>query len=90
MEKRINPEYKEELRNLNDRLFDKEHELERQRMAVSAARYYLASDPTDDELVYNLHGAMANLRAKQKEVDDLRQQLEEMLNKVWENIIPND
>ena len=87
MAKKIDPDYKQELISLNDALFDKEQELERIRMAVSAARFYLSGDPDNDERVYNLYGAMANLRAEEKKMADCRKRLEELVGEVFHHII---
>ena len=70
------------VKQLNDKLFEAEFELEAQQRAVSKYRYYLAADATQ-ETVMDLRGAINNLRGKQKRVDELRQQLNQAVDDIW-------
>lgn len=70
------------VKQLNDKLFEAEFELEAQQRAVSKYRYYLAADATQ-ETVMDLRGAIHNLRGKQKRVDELRQQLNQAVDDIW-------
>ena len=70
------------IKQLNDKLFEAEFELEAQQRAVSKYRYYLAADATQ-ETVIDLRGAIPNLRRKQKRVDELRQQLNQAVDDIW-------
>ncbi len=72
------------VKELNEQLFEAEYKLEAQQRAVSKYRYYLAAD-ANSESVTDLHGAMANLKAYQKQTDELRQQLEQALEHIWDD-----
>ena len=87
MATRLREKYVTEVVEYNNRLFDEEHRLERLGRAVSAARYYLAADPTNHERVFELHGAMHNLDAQRKRVERMRKQMAEMVDNVFENIV---
>ena len=69
---------------LNEQLMEAEYQLEAQQRAVSKYRYYLAAE-ANSETVLDLRGAMANLRAYQKHADELRQQLEQALEHIWDD-----
>lgn len=83
---KINAEYHKELIRVNELLFNEESVLERLKLAVSAARHYLSAFPDDDERVFNLQGAIANMRAQENKVRNIRAKLEEMANDVFSNI----
>ena len=70
------------VKQLNDKLFEAEFELEAQQRAVSKYRYYLAADATQ-ETVMDLRGAMKNLQGCQQRVDHLRQQLNQAVDDIW-------
>ena len=82
MKHQINPEYLKLIIAANDDLMEKEHQVEHQRNAVSAARHYLAANPCR-ETVLDLRGAMANLRADQAAEDKARQRLETLVKDVF-------
>lgn len=71
------------VKELNEQLFEAEYKLEAQQRAVSKYRYYLAAD-ANSETVLDLRGAVANLRAYQKQADELRTRLEQALDRVFE------
>jgi len=85
MEHQIEPNYLALITAANDNLMEKEHRLEQQRNAVSAARYYFAAAPCK-ETVLNLRGAMANLRADQAAEEKARQRLETLVQDVYEHM----
>lgn len=70
------------VKELNEQLFEAEYKLEAQQRAVSKYRYYLAAN-ANSESVMDLHGAMANLKAYKQQADELRQQLEQALEHIW-------
>ena len=72
----------ETISKLNEQLLEAEYKLEAQQRAVSKYRYYLAAD-ANSSTVMDLRGAMANLRAYQKRVNELREQLERALDQVF-------
>lgn len=72
----------ETVKSLNDQLFEAEYNLEQQQRAVSKYRYYLAADPSA-ESVMDLKGSMANLRAYEKKVADIKRSLDKALENVW-------
>jgi hypothetical protein len=72
----------ETVKSLNEQLFEAEYELEQQRRAVSKYRYYLAADPSADS-VMDLRGSMANLRAYEKKVADIKRSLDKALENIW-------
>jgi hypothetical protein len=72
----------ETIKVLNEQLFDAEYELERQKRAVSKYRYYLAANPSADT-VMDLRGSMANLKACEKKVADIRRSLDKALESIW-------
>lgn len=74
---------------LNEQLMEAEYKLEAQQRAVSKYRYYLAAD-ANSETVLDLRGAMANLRAYQKQADELRTRLEQALDRVFEITVQAD
>lgn len=83
---KINAEYHKELIRVNELLFNEESELERLKLVVSAARHFLSAFPDDSESVFNLRGAIANMRAQENKVRNIRAKLEEMANDVFSNI----
>lgn len=72
------------VKELNEQLFEAEYKLEAQQRAVSKYRYYLAAN-ANSESVMDLHGAMANLKAYKQQADELRQQLEQALEHIWDD-----
>lgn len=72
----------ETVKSLNEQLFEAEYNLEQQQRAVSKYRYYLAADPSA-ESVMDLKGSMANLRAYEKKVADIKRSLDKALENVW-------
>ncbi len=70
------------VKDLNEKLFEAEFELDQQQRAVNKYRYYLAADPTADS-VMDLCGAIRNLRGIQKKVDDLRRSLDKAVDNIW-------
>jgi hypothetical protein len=72
----------ETIKDLNEKLFEAEWKLEQQQRAVSKYRYYLAADPTADS-VMDLRGSMANLKAYEKNVADIRRSLDKALENIW-------
>ncbi len=74
---------------LNEQLMEAEYKLEAQQRAVSKYRYYLAAD-ANSETVLDLRGAVANLRAYQKQADELRTRLEQALDRVFEITVQGD
>lgn len=74
---------------LNEQLFEAEYKLEALQRAVSKYRYYLAADANSDT-VLDLRGAVANLRACQKQADELRTRLEQALDRVFEISVQGD
>lgn len=79
----------ETISKLNEQLLEAEYKLEAQQRAVSKYRYYLAAD-ANSSTVMDLRGAMANLRAYQKQADDLRTRLEQALDRVFEITVQGD
>lgn len=77
------------VKELNEQLMEAEYKLEAQQRAVSKCRYYLAAD-ANSETVLDLRGAMANLRAYQKQADELRTRLEQALDRVFEITVQDD
>jgi len=86
MATRLREQYVTEVAKLNNRLFDEEQNLERLERAVSAARYYLAAEPTNPQSVYNLYGATHNRNAQRECVERMRQQLQQKIDEVFANI----
>ena len=74
---------------LNEQIMEAEYKLEAQQRAVSKYRYYLAAE-ANSETVLDLRGAMANLRAYQKQADELRTHLEQALDRVFEITVQGD
>lgn len=85
MNHKVNTEYLKLITEANDDLMEKEHHLERQRNAVSAARHYFAANPCR-ETVLDLRGAMANLKAIQLATDKARELLETLVQEVFEHM----
>ena len=83
----LKKEYMEQVVELNNRLFDEEQNLERLERAVSAARYYMAAEPTNPERVFNLYGSTHNRNAQRRRVEELRQQLQQKIDEVYANIV---
>ena len=68
--------------DLNEQLFDAEQKVSNQENVVRAARFYFAAEPTQERLL-DLRGAMANLRAEQANLDNLRTQFSEYVKNVY-------
>ena len=90
MATRLREQYVTEVAKLNNRLFDEEQNLERLERAVSAARYYLAAEPTNPQSVYNLYGATHNRNAQRERVEKMRKQMAKMVDDVFENIVGSE
>ena len=72
----------ETIKDLNEKLFEAEWELEQQQRAVSKYRHYLAAE-ANSETVLDVRGSIKNLRGKQQRVDELRRSLDKAIDNIW-------